>query len=103
MLSNCSTLRPPAEAADAPRSEAGERSSSRTGRARRANPAWLRKLPAKGVEAMASRVQITSCGPMIAASRPPTMTQAIRSEEHTSELQSRGHLVCRLLLEKQHQ
>src|SRR5439155_20262662 len=28
--------------------------------------------------------------------RPPAM----RSEEHTSELQSRGHLVCRLLLEK---
>src|SRR5690625_5572429 len=27
--------------------------------------------------------------------RPP-----VRSEEHTSELQSRGHLVCRLLLEK---
>src|SRR5690625_6515781 len=27
------------------------------------------------------------------------MLQA-RSEEHTSELQSRGHLVCRLLLEK---
>src|SRR5690625_5873518 len=26
---------------------------------------------------------------------------ALRSEEHTSELQSRGHLVCRLLLEKQ--
>src|SRR5437870_13315103 len=24
----------------------------------------------------------------------------LRSEEHTSELQSRGHLVCRLLLEK---
>src|SRR5690625_5814888 len=24
----------------------------------------------------------------------------MRSEEHTSELQSRGHLVCRLLLEK---
>src|SRR2546429_7347373 len=29
--------------------------------------------------------------------RPPT---AKRSEEHTSELQSRLHLVCRLLLEK---
>src|SRR2546422_7203798 len=28
---------------------------------------------------------------------PPT---AVRSEEHTSELQSRLHLVCRLLLEK---
>src|SRR5439155_8094187 len=27
------------------------------------------------------------------------LTEA-RSEEHTSELQSRGHLVCRLLLEK---
>src|SRR5690625_6140339 len=26
--------------------------------------------------------------------------RATRSEEHTSELQSRGHLVCRLLLEK---
>src|SRR5687768_18071538 len=26
--------------------------------------------------------------------------QSIRSEEHTSELQSRLHLVCRLLLEK---
>src|SRR5437870_6714376 len=24
----------------------------------------------------------------------------VRSEEHTSELQSRGHLVCRLVLEK---
>src|SRR5690625_2046852 len=30
----------------------------------------------------------------VAAPRDP------RSEEHTSELQSRGHLVCRLLLEK---
>src|SRR5690625_5823698 len=26
--------------------------------------------------------------------------ETTRSEEHTSELQSRGHLVCRLLLEK---
>src|SRR5690625_6901068 len=29
------------------------------------------------------------------------MTISARSEEHTSELQSRGHLVCRLLLETQ--
>src|SRR5439155_17917148 len=29
-----------------------------------------------------------------------TRTPGSRSEEHTSELQSRGHLVCRLLLEK---
>src|SRR5690554_7791732 len=37
---------------------------------------------------------------------PPTLTDMetevniLRSEEHTSELQSRPHLVCRLLLEK---
>src|SRR5690625_6471689 len=29
-----------------------------------------------------------------------TVAEHERSEEHTSELQSRGHLVCRLLLEK---
>src|SRR5690625_7082872 len=28
------------------------------------------------------------------------LIETYRSEEHTSELQSRGHLVCRLLLEK---
>src|SRR5437660_3146577 len=32
--------------------------------------------------------------------RHPALASALRSEEHTSELQSRGHLVCRLLLEK---
>src|SRR2546422_3140093 len=31
---------------------------------------------------------------------PEAQLQAGRSEEHTSELQSRLHLVCRLLLEK---
>src|SRR5690625_5318579 len=31
---------------------------------------------------------------------PCTRSAQRRSEEHTSELQSRGHLVCRLLLEK---
>src|SRR5437870_1285317 len=30
----------------------------------------------------------------------PPGSYTMRSEEHTSELQSRGHLVCRLLLEK---
>src|SRR5207253_7905646 len=33
-------------------------------------------------------------------SSPEVMSTETRSEEHTSELQSRGHLVCRLLLEK---
>src|SRR5207253_11505218 len=44
---------------------------------------------------------------MMSSSRPsatwpdsPTRSAFCRSEEHTSELQSRGHLVCRLLLEK---
>src|SRR5690625_6982901 len=32
--------------------------------------------------------------------KPWVMTRCPRSEEHMSELQSRGHLVCRLLLEK---
>src|SRR5207253_7632525 len=37
----------------------------------------------------------------VVAAVPVLQTQnASRSEEHTSELQSRGHLVCRLLLEK---
>src|SRR6266702_2784000 len=36
-------------------------------------------------------------------SRWVSLNQARRSEEHTSELQSRGHLVCRLLLEKKKQ
>src|SRR2546429_4171540 len=41
----------------------------------------------------------------VAVQRPPDLACrrgriALRSEEHTSELQSRLHLVCRLLLEK---
>src|SRR5690625_5664301 len=32
-----------------------------------------------------------------------TVVAVVRSEEHTSELQSRGHLVCRLLLEKKNE
>src|SRR2546429_6328115 len=43
------------------------------------------------------------CGAMAATSAASVMympADAARSEEHTSELQSRLHLVCRLLLEK---
>src|SRR5687768_18233262 len=51
----------------------------------------------------------TGTAPRVAASRSPGRqgptgvvhpTGIPRSEEHTSELQSRLHLVCRLLLEK---
>src|ERR1039458_10649224 len=41
--------------------------------------------------------------PLDCAGRPPALTPVLaltRSEEHTSELQSLRHLVCRLLLEK---
>src|SRR5437870_9142757 len=44
-----------------------------------------------------------SMPPMLPPRRARTQPMAgatSRSEEHTSELQSRGHLVCRLLLEK---
>src|SRR5690625_5990545 len=39
-------------------------------------------------------------GCVVFSCAPDDVPVAIRSEEHTSELQSRGHLVCRLLLEK---
>src|SRR5437870_8846605 len=42
-------------------------------------------------------------GPHLASRVIFMVNPASRSEEHTSELQSRGHLVCRLLLEKKKQ
>src|SRR2546429_6769567 len=41
-----------------------------------------------------------SCGRPHCSSAPIHVVHVERSEEHTSELQSRLHLVCRLLLEK---
>src|SRR5690625_6816920 len=38
--------------------------------------------------------------PLLILDEPTAHIDLLRSEEHTSELQSRGHLVCRLLLEK---
>src|SRR5690625_5798007 len=37
---------------------------------------------------------------MLSSLQIPVLNPVIRSEEHTSELQLRGHLVCRLLLAK---
>src|SRR3712207_7049082 len=42
----------------------------------------------------------TASGHHVANVFPVTDSMASRSEEHTSELQSRQYLVCRLLLEK---
>src|SRR5689334_24072971 len=51
-----------------------------------------------------ARGSIPRCPPRRAARRAPARREArrrrTRSEEHTSELQSQFHLVCRLLLEK---
>src|SRR5690625_3927999 len=44
-----------------------------------------------------------SCAHGICGSDAMRINGRNRSEEHTSELQSRGHLVCRLLLEKKTQ
>src|SRR3712207_8607493 len=45
--------------------------------------------------------QAPPCGPSSTTpTSPPSTAPARRSEEHTSELQSRQYLVCRLLLEK---
>src|SRR5687768_17806285 len=44
-----------------------------------------------------ARAFVRACGTAIGNAQ---LRVAVRSEEHTSELQSRLHLVCRLLLEK---
>src|SRR5690625_5502164 len=45
------------------------------------------------IRTLAGEIQPMLCGTAF-------KNKGVRSEEHTSELQSRGHLVCRLLLEK---
>src|SRR5687768_18054222 len=62
-----------------------------------------RSLPAPGRRERADPTCLDAETPM--AREPgrvhaPSALQRGRSEEHTSELQSRLHLVCRLLLEK---
>src|SRR2546422_1573195 len=46
------------------------------------------------------RAGLAKAGVQSSGLRVNQFRQGIRSEEHTSELQSRLHLVCRLLLEK---
>src|SRR2546422_2121176 len=56
-------------------------------------------LPAGDVDAEGGRSGLVQADG-IEVDPDPGALQALRSEEHTSELQSRLHLVCRLLLEK---
>src|SRR5207249_9622611 len=51
---------------------------------------------ASGAPSRRSSEKATRCDPIVRATR----ASVSRSEEHTSELQSRFDLVCRLLLEK---
>src|SRR5689334_24177411 len=73
---------------------------SRGGRAHpRARPAdAVPGLPRPAAE-LASRGRAAR-GPADLGGRAVGRTTSVRSEEHTSELQSQFHLVCRLLLEK---
>src|SRR5690554_7242153 len=57
-------------------------------------PSGSMRLEAGGGRCPMPRIQEMSRG------IPTCAAQKSRSEEHTSELQSRPHLVCRLLLEK---
>src|SRR3712207_7160535 len=50
-----------------------------------------------------SRLSFLDVIDALAVSKGPTILVLQRSEEHTSELQSRQYLVCRLLLEKKKQ
>src|SRR2546422_7117340 len=50
--------------------------------------------------ALQSQAQPAPATQTPATTAAPPQTAEVRSEEHTSELQSRLHLVCRLLLEK---
>src|SRR3712207_7788899 len=58
--------------------------------------AALLGLPTLATRAMPARAPVSTLRPR-GLTWPPT---PLRSEEHTSELQSRQYLVCRLLLEK---
>src|SRR6266511_5971524 len=60
------------------------------------------RLAGAAVAAVAVVLLGSACGQYAYAHRDQTtpVAQVTRSEEHTSELQSRENLVCRLLLEK---
>src|SRR5439155_25140531 len=69
---------------------------------RTARAPCCRKRRSTSAHANRSRVFTRGSGmpPTRLRKRSSWRGKSSRSEEHTSELQSRGHLVCRLLLEK---
>src|SRR2546427_9399658 len=81
-------------------------------RARTVEIEWDREHPAEAVAALrqhlgsAPRIALALDLPLLFTKQvklpalEPAAKRSIRSEEHTSELQSQSNLVCRLLLEK---
>src|SRR3712207_8339304 len=63
-------------------------------------PARAAEPPADDAHARAQRGRALFCSSSCRWMRMISSKLASRSEEHTSELQSRQYLVCRLLLEK---
>src|SRR2546430_8882953 len=62
-------------------------------------------LPHQDLELVTSRVNERKHRPLqrVLLDHVPRRGRCLRSEEHTSELQSQSNLVCRLLLEKKQQ
>src|SRR3712207_7252916 len=59
-----------------------------------------RRRPSRSPPSTAATAWVWPCWAWPSSSARPPGATASRSEEHTSELQSRQYLVCRLLLEK---
>src|SRR2546422_2153163 len=66
---------------------------------RRRTVGWYHRLAVRGPPGRSVQLG-SSRAPASVAVRVVMASLTLRSEEHTSELQSRLHLVCRLLLEK---
>src|SRR5690625_5029228 len=74
------------------------------------DPWRVQRMTAEFVEGFGALAELPKAVSVFGSARTPTthpdyargerLGANLRSEEHTSELQSRGHLVCRLLLEK---
>ena len=68
---------------------------------------YIGKSPISGgfhkLDALTASATATYALTLGSAAYYPETANQLRSEEHTSELQSRLHLVCRLLLEKKKQ
>src|SRR5688572_30951111 len=76
------------------RSSSASAMSLRWNHSRRSEIVFNASGPLIGFFAIASTSSSPSCGFL------STKRWSVRSEEHTSELQSQSNLVCRLLLEK---